>query len=152
MAISEDKIAAAQIASIFGSEILNIKSKAVDGGTTTSFAVADPKAILLGGQRPSPGANAIEQRILQELQREAEAACPIPVELAQSSVATEPSSQQEITVGSVVPVSQPVYNTGGVTIVEPVMERIAQSLERIAARLESVDVLLKKRKITRRKS
>lgn len=84
--ISEDKIAAATVAQIFGSELLR-----VDQATTSSEGQLmpatriDPKKILLSGSNEfSSKQKEAERRMIEALQREAEMAHPIPPQVQQS--------------------------------------------------------------------
>ena len=157
MPIDPNNIAAAQIASLFGNELLNIKEKVTEGSSTSNFNIVDPRSLLTGVAQ-TPNRTLEEQRILQLVQQEAEATWPAAPDEA---FRQPPPAQQQPPIGLVIPaqgppaqqpsvqpqVEQPVQFVGYASV----MERIANSLERIAARLEAVDILLKKRKVTRRK-
>lgn len=139
--ISEDNIATAQIAQLFGSELLRVQEGArTDSGSTPNILNIDPKQFLVQNQS-SPGGfakKAEEQRLIRMLQQEAEAAYPAaPIEPI-------PSSQPPL------PAAAPIQQTQLVSSMSSdALERIALSLERIANRLDGVDLSLKKRRIKR---
>ena len=74
---TDDKIAAAQIARIFGSELLNVQQSArMDSGSVPDIVKLDPKQFLM--QTTPQQDQAKQQQLLASLQREAEAAYPLP--------------------------------------------------------------------------
>lgn len=162
---NDENIAAAQIAQIFGSELLKAQQSArTDSGSTPQFVKIDPKQFLA---QHSPAVRmqqrAEEQRLMQLLQKEAEAAYPL-AETSQSLPA-QPNSSPELPTHttsipnhSSIPLkSEPVHTVGKVTtstspvllsnLTQDVWERIATSLERIATRLEKSDINIKKRRV-----
>ncbi len=144
--ITEDGIATATIAQIFGSELLQIQSKAqTDAGTTPQLVTMDPKQFLFAGGQNNPlnqQRQLQERRLLQSLQREAEAAYPI--EQAES-LPPQPISQPEQTFAAPVAASQQLQRPSpGVpsfsslqNTKSDVWERIASSLELIAYSLQN---------------
>jgi hypothetical protein len=144
--ISEDNIATAQIAQLFGSELLRVQEGArTDSGSQPNILNIDPKQFLVPDQSQNPyyrtAKKAEEERIVKMLQQEAEAAYPAaPVE---QTLPASPSSP----VGQLVSPQQTF--TGVSSASNDSLERIALSLERIATRLESVDLSVKKRKVKR---
>lgn len=149
---NNDNIAAAQIAQIFGSELLKVQNSAMtDGGHTPQIVKMDPKQFLVGHAEFNSNRRAEEQRVMLALQREAEAAYPI--------APTEPYSPQ------VAPATLPPQLASAPTqpsIVlrhskalpvesSDVLERIACSLERIANSVDKVEIKSKKKTIKRNK-
>jgi hypothetical protein len=145
--ITEDGIATATIAQIFGSELLQIQSKAqTDAGTTPQLVTMDPKQFLFTGGQNNPlnqQRQLQEQRLLQSLQREAEAAYPIqqpePLPLP-----PQHSLSEQTTVVPIVAAPQPRRLSSDVpafslpqNVKLDVWERIAMSLETIAYSLQN---------------
>jgi len=159
---NDENIAAAQIAQIFGSELLKAQQSArTDSGSTPQFVKIDPKQFLAqNSTQQIQQRRSEEARLMQLLQREAEAAYPISEDVQPSLQNTSPSlpthttnipehssiplkTEPVLTVGKVSTTSYPVLpNLSG----DDVMERIAISLERICAVLEKSDVNIKKRR------
>lgn len=142
--ITEDGIAAATIAQIFGSELLRIQNKAhTDNGSVPQMVTMDPKQFLFderGKQQMSHNQRQNEQRIIQALQREAEAAYPIE----QSMEAPPPPPVQPVLHQPIIPQPLPIQQDqirkiSNSPIHPPVdanvWERIATSLEKISASL-----------------
>jgi hypothetical protein len=108
---TQDKLAAAHIAKIFGSELLSIQDKAtMDSGGKPSILKMHPKQFLFNEDSKSNATTAntqqSEQELLRALQREAEAAHPLPPSEIQTSQPTpdvqiEPKKQS---------VSSPITN------------------------------------------
>lgn len=150
--ISEDNLATAQLAQLFGSELLKVQNSArTDSGSTPSIVNIDPKQFLVNQHQVQQRRRADEQRIIQALQREAEAAYPAP-----PSTYTPPPPQTVTEAVFNPPPSAPVniqttqIPSQTFSASDP-MSRIAHSLERIADRLDSVDIQIKKRRIKRQK-
>lgn len=158
----EDQVAAAQIAQIFGSELLKVQNSArTDSGHTPSIVNMDPKSFLVGKENMSNQRKAEERQLIEMLQREAEAACPLPPEQTytpQTVPATIPQSAPIITSG-------PSRSSGGgggsssPQLIAPTplqqhlfLERIANSLERIANAVDKVEIKSKKKTIKRNTS
>lgn len=152
----EDQVAAAQIAQIFGSELLKVQNSArTDSGHTPNIVNMDPKSFLVGKENMSNQRKAEEQRLIQMLQREAEAACPLPVEQTytpQTTPATIPQQSVSPTpISSVVnplPITE-VRNDPRTSESISALERIALSLERIANAVDKVEIKSKKKTVKR---
>jgi hypothetical protein len=157
--ISEENIAAAQIAQIFGSELMKAQQSArTDSGSVPDFVKMNPAQFLTQQNTNSAAAKQRERELMRRLQQEAESAYPIS-ESPQALPAQANSSATLPTATSQIPNHQTSHVVGRVTSTVPslfstdsVMERIANSLELIAKRLETVDVLLKKKKVKRNKT
>lgn len=147
--ITEGNLAAAQIAQMFGSELLKVqKSSQTDSGAVPDIVRLDPKQFLYNQTQVSNQRRAEEQRIIQALQREAEAAYPVaeaqlppPEPVPQTERPIHPIQVQPSP--AVQQISQPPLVKGDV------WTSIASSLERIANSLERVDVSVKKKRIKR---
>jgi hypothetical protein len=153
---NEDSIAAAQLAQIFGSELLKVQNSArTDGGSTPQIVNMDPKQFLVGNAAYGANRKAEEQRIMQALQREAEAAFPIAqAESYNPQVAAATIPPQLVST----PAQPQVIQNLPRSIVPredfvsvDVLERIAVSLERIANAVDKVDIKTKKKTIKRSK-
>lgn len=127
--ITEDKLAAATLAQIFGSELTDIDKKTTHRSSNTPNAVQiNPKKILLGDQQNAP-----RQQQISTLQREAENAFPY---------SSQPSNFSEQPLPITVPQSstnQPITH-----ISLDHLERICTSLEKIVAVLEDSNFIIKK--------
>lgn len=157
--ISDENIATAQIAQIFGSELLKAQQSArTDGGSVPNFVKINPQQFLANDRAVRSRTQAQEQRLIQMLQREAEAACPLPE--SSQALHSNTSSPMLQTVSTVLPQTQSAPVTvGKVTTTShypttgtDVWERIATSLELIADSLQSVDILVKRKKVKRTKN
>lgn len=152
---NNDNIAAAQIAQIFGSELLKVQNSArTDGGSTPQIVKMDPKQFLVGDSQFTAAKRAEEQRIMQALQREAEAAYPVtPPQPAPYTPQTAPAALPPQLASAPVP-SQFIPSLPGrledFTSAD-VLERIAISLERIANAVDKVEIKTKKKTIKRSK-
>ena len=150
----DETIAAAQIAQIFGSELFKAQESArTESGSSPNFVKVHPRDILM---RNSPQAQNYksdqEKRLMQMLQREAEASCPLPPDPINQQAAVPPPvetlptitvPQQTLRTDTVLPQVMPVAQGD-------VWERISNSLERIANRLDTVEITLKKKRIRRK--
>ena len=151
-----DNIAAAQIAQIFGSELLKVQNSArTDGGTTPEIVKMDPKQFLVGQTQFTAARRAEEQRIIEALQREAESAYPIaqpqPSPYTQQVAPATLPPQLTSTAGQpqLIP-NLPVSNVPRENFASvDVWERIAISLERIANAVDKVEIKTKKKTIKR---
>ena len=156
MAITSDQLAAAQIAQIFGSELLNAQQNArTDSGSQPTFIKVHPRDILT--QQHGQGHNVRtqdDQQMMKMLQREAEASYPLPEPPA--GAPQPPPLPVEQLPPPLPPPSLPTQGLVRAIAVSPgdghVWERISHSLERIASRLEGVDIVLKKKKVKRKKT
>lgn len=153
---TEDNIATAQIAQIFGSELLKVQSSATtDSGATPDIVKINPQQFLVNTQRYQSVKKAEEQRLIQMLQREAEAACPLPPEPVYAQPSTQPVTQDYSHQPKVVVPEQTNQRHIDQTEIPHIQtntsafERIANSLERIANKLDGVDITLKKKRIKR---
>lgn len=155
---TEDKIATAQLAQIFGSELLKVQSSATtDSGATPDIVKINPQQFLIDSQQYQSAKKAEEQRLIQMLQREAEAACPLPLQPAYEQPSTQPLAQEQpqqpkfVAQESIIPPQQQFRQSETVHMQtnSPAFERIAYSLERIANKLDGVDITLKKKRIKR---
>lgn len=159
---NDESIATAQIAQIFGSELMKAQQSArTDSGSVPDFVKINPQQFLVNKTVMSSQKRAEEQRLMQMLQREAEAACPLPPESSQALPANTVSSPMLQTQSTILPQTQSAPVTvGKVTTTShyhptasvDVLERIADSLERIAASLSRVDISVKKKKVKRTKA
>lgn len=144
---NQDSLAAAQIAQIFGSELLKVQNSArTDGGSTPQIVKMDPKQFLVGQPQYVAAQRAEEQRIIQALQREAEAAYPVP-QTEQYVPPSAPTSLPPEVAPTRTAASRPRVDEFVSVPSLDVLERIASSLERIA---NAVDKSPKK-KIVKRK-
>jgi len=143
---TEDNLATAQIAQLFGSELLKVQQNATtDSGSQPEIVKIDPKQFLVNVKTPS-AKRAEEQRLIQMLQREAEAACPLPPEPIQTQPSTSSVASTEL--------QQPLSTPRPIAIPSAVQnsdvwEKINFNLERIANKLESIDLSVKKKRIKR---
>lgn len=150
----EENLAAAQIAQIFGSELLKVEQSAVtDSGQQPSIVSINPKQFLVGTETYTANKKAEERRLLQQLQREAEAAYPTALEqpsAEQRPALVESASAEYIEGIKRKPKSSnlsPVFaneNTHGA------LERIACSLELIASSIANLTVVSKQKKYKKR--
>lgn len=157
--ITEDKIAAATIAQIFGSELLKAQINArTDSGSSPQFVTVHPRDLLADQQPRAQQYTTMEQqRILQMVQQEAENSCPLPLDSINSQQPIPsaplppplPAQIQQIS-------SQPQQISSAPVVATPttapanVWEKIALNLERIANRLETVEITIKKKRIRRK--
>ena len=164
MAVSQDQLAAAQIAQIFGSELLNAQQNAqTDSGSQPNFIKVHPRDILT--QQHGQGHNVrtqTDQQMMAMLQREAEASYPLP-EPPAGAPQPPPLPAEHLPPplpNRAIPPALPPALTLPAARVAPVpapgvgdvWERISDSLERIADRLEAVDIVIKKKRVKRKKS
>ena len=155
--INDESIATAQIAQIFGSELLKAQQSArTDGGAVPDFVRVHPQQFLVNTPEVQARKKEHEARLMQLVQQEAESSCPLP-ESSQSLLTTSSALETHSTilepnpnlvVGKVTTSNQ--LQTSAI-FSESVLERIATSLESIAASLEKVDISTKRRKIKRPK-
>ena len=150
----EENLAAAQIAQLFGSELLKVQQSArTDGGSTPEIVKMDPKQFLVGQVQHTAARRAEEQRIVQALQREAEAAYPIAEQYASPPEPLETLSQplppagggSTFNSGPVVQMVRPIV--GNVADNSIILKQIASSLERIAIAIERVEIKPKKKTV-----
>jgi hypothetical protein len=144
--ITQDSIATAQIAQIFGSELLRVQQSVSDSQTQPDIVKMNPKQFLVGQQNFNANRRLEEQQLIQKLSMEAEMAYPLPQSFSPPPVehptvfsSPQPSPQIVVAPSSTAQQHQDVLNL------------IAGFLERIVIKLESVD-LKPKRKTMKRKS
>jgi len=159
---NQDKLAAATIAKIFGSELLYAQQNArTDGGTTPDFRIVHPKDILRQDQPQNVQQRSQRERhMLEMLQREAEASCPLPQDFSnpqQNVVRANQDPVSQLQTHTAEQPSQLSTTTNNVQHIESFsngstnpLEKIALSLERIATCFEKIDFSVKKVR-TRRK-
>ena len=71
--ITEDNLAAARMAQVFGSELLMVQENAkMDSGSVPNIVKIDPKQFLLGSGPNNRYNRHDEQKIIEKLQNEAE--------------------------------------------------------------------------------
>jgi hypothetical protein len=148
--ITEGNLATAQLAQMFGSELLKVqKSSQTDSGSVPNIVRLDPKQFLYNEAHVSNQRRAEEQRIIQALQREAEAAYPI-VEAQLPPQEQPPQSQRQEVPIQIQPSPTQQATTAKLSSAKgDVWASIAGSLERIANSLERVDVSVKKKRMKR---
>tara|TARA_R110000868_G_scaffold133029_8_gene344421 strand:+ start:1622 stop:2083 length:462 start_codon:yes stop_codon:yes gene_type:complete len=150
----DEIIATAKIAQIFGSELFHAQESArMDSGSTPNFVKVHPRDILLKNSSSAQNYKSDhEKRLMQMLQREAESACPLPPDPINQQAAVPPpvpmlpiiaAPQETPRTDSILPQVMP-------SAPGDVWERISTSLERIANRLDAVEITLKKKRIRRK--
>ena len=146
--ITEEKIAAAQIAQIFGSELLRVDHNTTDRTSATQQATRiDPKQILTQGLPQHNFQNNKEKEMLAFLQREAESSYPMneqtiaPIQEQQyvQQVSAPVLAQQ------IAPIAAPAFDSK----LQTIFEKINSNLERIANRLDDVDLQVKNKRVSR---
>jgi len=148
---TEDNLATAQIAQLFGSELLKVQQNATtDSGSQPDIVKINPKQFLINSQQYQSNKKVEEQRLTRMLQREAEAAYPLPDSPATPLLPIDPVPVIPITNQPLaVPVKQSTASLVTNSTNNDVWERISHSLERIANKLESVDIAVKKKRVKR---
>lgn len=136
--IRQENIAVAQIAQMFGSQLMNVQENAItDSGQKPQIVNIDPRQFLVP-DAPSPAVRSKEQErlALMALQREAEAACPLPQETiqpiqslpAQQNVSAEIAKEYKDTVFIPKPTQSSVE----------IESKLVKNVERIAIALETI--------------
>jgi hypothetical protein len=150
---TDDKLATAQIAQLFGSELLKVQMNATtDSGSRPEIVKLDPKQFLTADPRDRSNRKAEEQRIIQALQREAEAACPLPAneQKSQPPVLHQEPVMQVATKFPPPPLSIPLNDKLPISASSlDILEKINYNLERIANKIETVDITIKKKRVKR---
>lgn len=147
--ITPDSIATAQIAQIFGSELLRVQQSVSDSQSQPDIVKMNPKQFLVGQQNFNANRRLEEQQLIQKLSMEAEMAYPLPQSF---SPPPPPPAEQPPVFSSPQPSPQIVVAPSSTAQQhQDVLNLIAGFLERIAIKLESVD-LKPKRKTMKRKS
>lgn len=149
--ITNEDLATAEIAKIFGSELLKAQeSSRTDSGQSPQFLKIHPSQFLR--QQTSNQqtiSDAQQKRIIEQLQREAEAAYPLSEKdtiapqqhFPPSFPPPAPPEQQPSTNNSSLIGSFHSANTNE----QPALERIAVSLEQIANSLAQVNITVKRK-------
>jgi len=148
--ITEGNLATAQIAQLFGSELLKVQKNAqTDSGSTPEIVRLDPKQFLYNQNQTVNRRRAEEQRIIEMLQKEAEAAYPV----AEPQLPPAPETALPVVSPPIQPERPPVVHHNVSLPPQPIQNEtwssIANSLERIANSLERVDISVKKKRIKR---
>ena len=134
---NENNIAAAQIAQIFGSELLKVQqSTTSEGANATDIVRLNPKSFLVGESNFNAARKREEQMLIRNLQAQAEAAHPLPPSSSTSDPQETLSPQKPfnpvIAPSSSVATQPRAVYAGG----EVYLERIAISLEKLVTLLE----------------
>lgn len=169
--ITEDQIAAATMAQLFGSELLRVDQTTLERpGSISQATQLDPKRFLVGQQQNNAYRNDREAQLLEALYREAELSHPLPQAQAQSPVSAPPAPAQtqatQIVHGNALPtpqapVSVPAIKTKAAEFNEEAnianIDKLAKTLikmndnlERIANILEGVEIKKKKSTLLKR--
>jgi hypothetical protein len=163
--ITEDKLAAAQLAQIFGSELLRVDEYTTQQSNMAGPAVRlDPKQILVGNNR-NVGSNITpeQKRIMDAVNAEAEMSYPRYDEPSQPVAQPAPAvRQQTINPIGAAPAPQPTQgqnpldqNQMEFSFPPPgspgfeLFEKINKNLERIARAIENIDSSASKSKSTK---
>lgn len=152
---TEDNIAAAQLAQIFGSELLKVQQSVSDSRSQPDIVKLNPKQFLVGHQNFDHHRKLEEQQYLAKINREAEMMHPLP-QAAPPSPPPGPSggpglyvppqidTTSPLNVSSSSPVPHTAHQSADILVL------IANFLERIAVKLESVDLKPKRKTIKRK--
>ena len=140
--ITQDNIAAAQLAQIFGSELLRVQQSVSDSTSHPDIVKMNPKQFLVGQHQHEHHRKIEEQQFIAKINREAEMMHPLPRDVPPP---INTSLQPVIT--PVQPIGQP---SGTSPLHADVLVLIANFLERIALKLESVDLKPKRKTIKRK--
>ena len=146
--ITEDNIAAAQLAQIFGSELLKVQQSVSDSKSQPDIVKLNPKQFLVGHQNFEHQRKLEERQLIDRINREAEMMHPLP----QAVPAQLPPSGGG---GSYVPPQAhsspaPISHAPTTQQNADILVLIANFLERIAIKLESVDIKTKRKTIKRK--
>lgn len=153
---NQDSIAAATLAQVFGSELLKVQQNATtDSGHQPDIVKLNPKQFLVGETQYNSDQKLRERRIAEALQREAEAAYPIPQPQSYTpQVALTPDT---LPLQTYSPSSGGGSGSSGYQTIAPVslqqiqaLDRIANSLERIANAVDKVEIKSKKKTVKRK--
>ncbi len=130
--MSQDNLATACIAQIFGSELLKVqKNTRTDSGIEPQIVTINPKQFVSPASINPQRRREDEARMLRAIQMEAESSCPLP----------PPSQSSESPAASVGVQSKLV-----VPDAENYLKSIANSLDSLVKILETCDVTFKKKK------
>lgn len=151
--INKDNLAVAQIAQIFGSQLMNVQENATtDSGQKPQIVNIDPRQFLVPNAPSQTMRNKEQERqTLLALQREAEAACPLPQETIQpiNKLPEQQIPSAEVAREFKDTVFAPKPNQGYFESdinLEKNVERIAIALETIAAAISKKPVAKKSKK------
>jgi hypothetical protein len=153
-------IATAQIAQLFGSELLKVQNSAItDSGSPPNIVNLDPKQFLIPQGSPASFAQKQhEEVIMRQLQAEAESTYPLPLTSQpppQPVYAPPPVVPPPVTEAAQIPITnfpiRPIQSHGVSPLPKDAMERIACSLESIAESLAKIDFTVKKKRSVKRK-
>jgi hypothetical protein len=120
--ITEEQIAAARLAQMFGGELMRVDETTLNRSGNMPATRIDPKQILISGAGAQQAVKAREKQIEDQLHEQAKAAYPEPPPPPPPPRVAEPTSQQ---------VLAPV-------VVEEQLKEINKNLERIACALENL--------------
>jgi hypothetical protein len=135
---TEDKLAAAQIAQLFGSELLKVQQNSkTDSDSVPDIVRLDPKQFLFNSTTSTAIKKSNERAIVEALQREAEAAYPIASFVEPPVQQPAHTSLPQQTLVTTLPATSS-NATGLLSGNSSPIESIAASLERIASCLESL--------------
>lgn len=147
---TEDNLATAQIAQLFGSELLKVQQNATtDSGSQPNIVNINPKQFLVNAPQYQSVRKAEEQRLIEMVQREAEMACPLPGSPSSPLLPIEPVPVVPVSTLNSQIVNRTISPISADNSAEEVWEKINKNLERIANRLENVDVTIKKKRAKR---
>jgi hypothetical protein len=136
--ITESTLATAQIAQLFGSELLKVQTNSqTDSGSIPDIVKIDPKQFLVNESVVNHRRAEEEKRLYESLQREAEQQCPYD----EAVLPPLPTQAHQQTINTF---AQPVAAAQLSNVDLTVWTRIADSLEKIACCLEKrIDPSLK---------
>jgi hypothetical protein len=142
----EENLAAAQIAQIFGSHLLKVQESAItDSGNKPAILNMDPRQFLIDS---SPQATALtkarEKQIAEQLQREAEAACPLPQETIQP-IQSLPVQQNALSAEVAKEYKDTVFIPKPTQSSVEIESKLIKNVERIAIALETIAGAIGKR-------
>ena len=147
---TEDNLATAQIAQLFGSELLKVQQNATtDSGSQPNIVNINPKQFLVNAPQYQSAKKAEEQRLIQMLQREAEMACPLPDSPSSPLLPVDPVPVVNVSTINSQLTNRTISPIGADNSAGEVWEKINKNLERIANRLENVDITIKKKRAKR---
>lgn len=133
---TEDTLATAEIAKIFGSELLNVQEKArTDAGMQPHILKMHPKQFLTN-QQTVAREKIQEQELIRRLQREAELAHPLPAAIEHSHP-TQP--ELPLLPEKTIPITQNLINplpSTNHSINNVELTKLNENLDRIATILE----------------
>lgn len=145
MHFNEEKIAAAQIAQLFGSELLKVQQSVNDSTSMPDIVKLNPKSFLFGDDHMKSHQTNRDRQVAEALQRQAESMHPLP---QNSSPPPQPIALLPAVPNSIDSFSSPTQPS--VSLDVHYLERIASSLERIANKIDIVDIKPKRKTIKRK--